>query len=72
MRPHSALGYQSPEEFVQSLAAGYGKDAGFARLGNASHFPHFPTASAAAHRSLQESGVVLQNPNPENVSLSLD
>ena len=69
VRPHSALGYQSPEEFAQSLAAGYGKDAGWARLENAARFP-------LSHRlgggSQVSTGVALQNPNPENVSLSLD
>jgi hypothetical protein len=40
VRPHSALGYLTPEEFAKSWAAtGCGKDAGGARLENAPRFP---------------------------------
>jgi len=43
-RPHSALGYQTPEEFAQQNAAtGCGKDAGCARLENAARFPLSPS-----------------------------
>ena len=40
-RPHSSLGYLTPEEFARKLAPrGCGNDAGEARLENASRFPH--------------------------------
>ena len=45
-RPHSSLKYRTPAEFA--LQTSYGKDAGCARLENASGVSHFPTASAAA------------------------
>ena len=39
-RPHSSLGYRTPEEFAKNAAAtGCGKDAGCARLENAPRFP---------------------------------
>jgi len=39
-RPHSSLGYRTPEEFAKNAAAmGCGKDAGCARLENAARFP---------------------------------
>ncbi len=69
VRPHSALGYLSPEEFARSLAAGYGKDAGCTRLEDASRFPLSHSLDGGGQVS---TGVVLQNPNPEKVSLSLD
>ena len=70
VRPHSALGYQTPMEFAKSWAAtGRGKDGGRAALENASRFP-------LSHRfdgcQKVTTGVVLENPNPEKVSLSLD
>jgi len=37
VRPHSSLGYQTPDEFA--AAEGCGKDGGFAPLENASRFP---------------------------------
>jgi hypothetical protein len=37
VRPHSSLGYRTPEEFA--AANGCGKDGGFATLENASRFP---------------------------------
>jgi len=37
VRPHSSLGYRTPEEFA--AAKGCGKDGGFATLENASRFP---------------------------------
>jgi putative transposase len=43
-RPHSSLNYRTPAEFA---AMSCGKDAGCARLENASGVSHFPTASAA-------------------------
>ena len=44
-RPHSALGYRTPHEFAQQIAAGEGcgKDAGCARLENAARFPLSPS-----------------------------
>ena len=40
-RSHSALGYRTPQEFADEVAAreGCGKDAGCARLENAPRFP---------------------------------
>jgi putative transposase len=40
-RPHSSLGYQTPEEFAREMrgAKGCGKDGGFATLENAPRFP---------------------------------
>ena len=70
VRPHSALGYLTPEEFAKSWAAtGRGKDAGGARLENASRFPlsHNPDGCQRVVTT-----AVLENPNPEKVSLSLD
>jgi len=68
-RPHSALGYRTPEEFAKSSAArGGGKDAG-ARSENAARFP-------LSHRlDDDQRGIttaVLENSEPEKVSLSLD
>ena len=37
VRPHSSLGYRTPEEFA--AANGCGKDGGFATLENATRFP---------------------------------
>lgn len=69
VRPHSALGYLTPEEFAKSAETGRGKDAGCARLENASRFP-------LSHRldgcEKATTGVVFENPNPEKVSLSVD
>jgi putative transposase len=43
-RPHSSLGYLTPEEFARKLAPlGCGNDAGCARLENAARFPHSPS-----------------------------
>jgi putative transposase len=68
-RPHSALGYRTPEEFAKSAATGAGKDAGCARLENASRFPLSHRLDGCEEVS---TGVVSENPNPEKVSLSLD
>ncbi len=38
-RPHSALGYRTPEEFAQAATTSRGKDGGRAALKNASRFP---------------------------------
>ena len=70
-RPHSALGYRTPEEFAtqNAAAAGCGKDGGGAALENASRFPLSPSLGGGEKVS---TGVVLENPNPEKVSLSVD
>jgi len=69
-RPHSALGYRTPEEFAKNAATtGCGKDAGCARLENAARFP-------LSHRLDGDESVttvaMLEVPNPEKVSLSVD
>jgi len=46
VRPHSSLGYRTPEEFA--AANGRGKDGGFATLENATRFPLSPAATTAA------------------------
>jgi putative transposase len=40
-RPHSSLGYRTPEEFAREMGGekGRGKDGGFATLENATRFP---------------------------------
>jgi putative transposase len=43
-RPYSSLKYKTPVEFA--AATSFGKDAGCARLENATGVSHFPTASA--------------------------
>jgi putative transposase len=68
-RPHSALGYRTPEEFAKVAATGCGKDAGGARLENASRFPLSPSLDGCEKVS---TAVVLETNNPEKVSLSLD
>ena len=53
-RPHSSLGYLTPEEFARKAKeAGRGKDVGCAHLENVADVSHFPTASATA-RKLEE------------------
>jgi len=48
-RPHSSLGYLTPQEFAtRAWEESYGKDGGHAALENASGVSHFPTAPAAA------------------------
>ena len=47
-RPHSSLGYLTPQEFAsRALPESRGKDGGKAALENASGASHFPTAQAA-------------------------
>ena len=44
-RPHSSLGYQTPQEFAQMMGrASYGKDGDETALGNACGVSHFATA----------------------------
>jgi len=70
VRPHSALGYLTPEEFAKSWAAtDCGKDAVGARLENASRFPLFHSRDGGEK---EVTTAVLENPNPEKVSLSVD
>jgi len=68
-RPHSALGYRTPEEFAQHAAApDCGKDGDEAALENAARFPlsHSPDGCGQVRKS-----AMLVTQNPENVSLSL-
>jgi putative transposase len=59
VRPHSALGYLTPAEFAQRSAA----SSGCARMA-----PPFEAAPSGG----EGVGVVLENPSPEKVSLSVD
>ena len=69
-RPHSALGYRTPEEFAQAAtASNCGKDAGCARLQNAARFPL--SHSLDGDEKIVKN-VAWESPNPEKVSLSLD
>lgn len=69
-RPHSALGYRTPEEFAQNAAAGgCGKDGGRAALENAARFPLSHSLDGCGH---QPRSAMLETQNLENVSLSLD
>ena len=69
-RPHSALGYRTPEEFAKSATArNCGKDAGYARLENAARFP---LSHSLDGDEKMVTSVALENPKPEEVSLSLD
>jgi putative transposase len=61
VRPHSALGYLTPAEFAQRTAA----SSGCARMA-----PPFEAATSSGESVF--AGVVLEHPNPEKVSLSLD
>jgi putative transposase len=58
-RPHSSLGYRTPEEFRQLALTNSGNAAGYARLENAARFPH-------SHRSggcyPDSKSVTLSNP----------
>jgi putative transposase len=68
-RPHSALGYRTPEEFAKSAAGDCGKDGGCAALENASRFPLSHSLDGCGNQPVT---AMLENPNPENVSLRLD
>ena len=61
VRPHSALGYLTPAEFAQRSAA----PSGCARMAP-------PDGAASCSGESAIAGVVLENPKPEKVSLSLD
>ena len=61
VRPHSALGYLTPAEFAQRSAA----PSGCARMAP-------PDEAASSGGESVIAGVVLENPKPEKVSLSLD
>jgi putative transposase len=68
-RPHSAIGYRTPEEFAKTPAGGYGKDGGRAALENASRFPLSHSLDGCGHQPVS---AMLETQNPENVSLRLD
>ncbi len=69
-RPHSALGYRTPEEFAKNAAAGdCGKDGGRAALENASRFPLSHSLDGCG---IQPGSAMLETQNQEKVSLSLD
>jgi putative transposase len=56
-RPHSSLGYRTPEEFAREIGReeGCGKDGGFAPLENA---PRFPLSHSHDGDGFSTSGVV--------------
>ncbi len=68
-RPHSALGYRTPEEFAAAAAGDCGKDGGRAALENASRFPLSHSLDGCG---LQPGSAMLETQNLEKVSLSLD
>jgi putative transposase len=68
-RPHSALGYRTPEEFAKNAAGGCGKDGGGAALENALRFPLSHSLDDCGHQPMS---AMLENQNQEKVSLSLD
>jgi putative transposase len=68
-RPHSALGYRTPEEFAKASATGCGKDGGSATLENAPRFPLSPSHDGGERIANR---AILQEHNSEKVSLSVD
>ena len=58
-RPHSALGYRTPEEFRQLAQTNCGNDAGYARLENATRLPHSHSSDGCYPDS---KSVTLSNP----------
>jgi putative transposase len=69
-RPHSALGYRTPEEFAQNAATtGCGKDGGGAALENAARFPLSPSLGGG---ETEPASAMLANSNPETVTLRVD
>jgi hypothetical protein len=69
VRPHGALGYLTPIEFVQAWTAGCGKDAA---LGNPANNAEFPLSHSHDGYGNESASAMLETQNPENVSLSLD
>jgi putative transposase len=81
VRPHSALGYLTPMEFLKSWAAkGCGKDAPWksptpdfsTALGNPANNAGFPLSHSHDDCGHQLESAMLETQNPEKVSLSLD
>jgi hypothetical protein len=68
-RPHSALGYRTPEEFAKTSAGGYGKDGGKAALENASRFPLSHSLDGCGQQPVS---AMLETQNQEKVSLPLE
>jgi putative transposase len=68
-RPHSALGYRTPEEFAKTARRDCGKDGGGTALENAPRFPLSHSRDGCGHQPITD---MLETPNPENVSLRLD
>jgi hypothetical protein len=69
-RPHSELGYRTPEEFAKNAAAGgCGKDGGRGALENASRFQLSHSRDGCGNQPMS---AMLETQNQENVSSSLD
>jgi putative transposase len=68
-RPHSALGYRTPEEFAKTARGDCGKDGGGTALENA---PRFPLSHSLDGCGPQLRSAMLETPNQENVSLRMD
>jgi putative transposase len=68
-RPHSALGYRTPEEFATTTRGDCGKDGGGTALENAPRLPLSHSLDGCGH---QLKSAMLETPNPENVSLRMD
>lgn len=68
-RPHSALGYRTPEEFAKAAATSCGKDGGSATLENAPRFPLSPSHDGCERLANM---AILEEQNPGKVSLSVD
>ena len=64
-RPHSALGYRTPEEFAKSAATGCGKDGGSATLETAPRFPLSPSHDGGERVAKM---AILEEQNPGKVS----
>ncbi len=58
-RPHSSLGYRTPEEFCQLAMTNCGKDAGCARLENAARFPLSPSSGDGRSKLSNPPGLAL-------------
>ena len=68
-RPHSALGYRTPEEFAAAAGGDCGKDGGRAALENAPRFPLSHSLDGCGH---QPGSAMLETQSQENVSLRMD